>query len=377
MPYTQVYKTENVLEAAQRRIRFIFDNFKTIHVSVSGGKDSVVLASLALEEAKLRGRKIGIFFLDEEVVYQSTINMVEYIIEDIAPDNVYPLWLQLEFNLTNATSTTETQFKPWEAGKHKIWMRPKKDYSIKFPPWDKKTQTISDKRKGFGFYDVFANFEGCYENTASLVGLRGTESPNRWATVSNNPVSINGEDVFWGTKRIKGNVNLYPIYDWNLHDVWHYIWSAKLKYHRVYDYQFKLGTPLNDMRISSLIHEKSFKALCDLPSFEPKTYSKLLKRAKGIAMAQETGKNRKLFKARKLPKNFNSWIMYRDFLLETHADPRGKEILSNRFKKHLNNEYVARQQVRQLILNDYENNIVIRNKLDPRDELIEYYSKCL
>ncbi len=52
--------------------------------------------------------------LDEEVVYQSTVEMVEYVMEEMAPDNVIPLWLQMEFNLTNATSLTETQFIPWE-----------------------------------------------------------------------------------------------------------------------------------------------------------------------------------------------------------------------------------------------------------------------
>ena len=130
-------------------------------------------------EAKRRGRKIGIFFLDEEVVYQSTIDQVEYIIEQIAPENVTPLWLQIEFHLTNATSLTETQFIPWEAGKHKIWMRPKKSYAIKFPPWDRATQYVADKNKGFGFYDVFYNFERCYHNAAFLVGRAETESPNR------------------------------------------------------------------------------------------------------------------------------------------------------------------------------------------------------
>lgn len=121
MRLTQIYNNNrNVLEAAQDRIRFIFDSFENIHVSISGGKDSTVLSHLALEEAKRRNRRVGIFFLDEEVVYDSTIKIVEYIIEDMAPGYTIPLWLQMEFNLTNATSLTETQFIPWEAGQHKI-----------------------------------------------------------------------------------------------------------------------------------------------------------------------------------------------------------------------------------------------------------------
>ena len=377
MILTQVYRNDlNVLEAARERIAFIFDNFENIQVSISGGKDSTVLAHLALLEAQRRNRRIGIFFLDEEVVYQETINQVEHIMERMAPGHVIPLWLQMSFNLTNATSLTETQFIPWEEGKHKLWMRPKKDYAIKFPQWDVKTQYVADKNKGFGFYDVFVNFERCYQNTAFLVGLRGTESPNRWRTVSKNPADIGGEKVYWATKKGQ-NFSMYPLYDWNFHDIWHYIAENNLRYHKIYDYQVKKGYSITEMRISSLIHEKSFKAICDLPEFEPETYNKLVKRAKGIALAQETGKAAKLFRARTLPKQYKSWRAYRDFLLATHPDPVGKEVLARRFSNHLDNEYVARQQVRQLVLNDYENNLPVDNQPDPRQKWVSYYMENL
>lgn len=72
---TQSYsKTQSVLDAARERIAFVFDHFKEVHVSISGGKDSTVLAHLALIEARRRNRKVGLFFLDEEVVYQSTVD---------------------------------------------------------------------------------------------------------------------------------------------------------------------------------------------------------------------------------------------------------------------------------------------------------------
>lgn len=376
MTPTQIYTHKNVLEAARERIRFIFDQFETIHVSISGGKDSTVLAHLALEEAKRRVRKIGIFFLDEEAVYQETINQVEYIMETMAPEHVTPLWLQMEFNLTNATSLTETQFVPWEAGKHKLWLRPKKNYSIKFAPWDRDTQYVADQNKGFGFYDVFVNFERCYHNAAFLVGLRGTESPNRWRTVSKNPTTIGGKNIYWATAKGE-NFSMYPLYDWNTHDIWKYIAENELRYHKIYDYQVKKGYPLAEMRISSLIHERSYKALVDLPEFEPETYNKLVKRAKGIALAQETGKAAKLFRARELPKNFASWREYRDFLLATHPDPEKRDIMVHQFRNHLDNEYVARQQVRKLVLNDYENNLPVDNKPDPREAWIAYYMENL
>jgi predicted phosphoadenosine phosphosulfate sulfurtransferase len=373
---TQRYTGKTVLEAARERMAFIFDSFEQIIVSVSGGKDSTTLAHLALTEANRRGRKIGIYFLDEEVTYQSSVEQVERLMS-IFPENITRIWLQLEFHLTNATSLSEGQLVCWEAGKHKLWMRPKKEWSIHFPPWDREKQTVRDKNKGFGFYDAIENFERCYRNTAFLVGLRAAgESPNRWRAVSKNPVEIAGKRVFWGTKKGE-NVALYPIYDWNFHDVWRYIHDEQLPYSKIYDFQFRKGYPITQMRVSSLIHERAFKSIVDLPEFEPKTYNKLIKRIKGIALAQETGKNSKLFACRKLPKNFTSWIAYRDFLLDTYQDQGKKPIFVARFARQLSNEYVARQQCRQLILNDYENNLPIDSAPDPRDELIRYYEEVL
>lgn len=373
---TQIYSRTNVLDASKERIKFIFNNFENIIVSVSGGKDSTVTAYLLLNEAKKRNRKISMFFLDEEVVYESTINQIDYLM-NLFPENINKIWLQIEFYLTNATSLKESQLKCWEAGKHKIWMRSKKDFSIKFRMWDKETETVRNKNKGFGFYDVIENFENCYSDTAFVLGLRATESLNRWRTMIKNPVIINNEKIFWATQKKKNSVSLYPIYDWNFSDVWKYIYDNKIKYSSIYDFQYKKGYGINEIRVSSLIHEKSFKSICDLPEFEFKTYEKLCERVKGISFTQETGKNAKMFRARKLPKNFKSWLTYRDFLLKTYPDKKFKGIFVKRFSKQLNNEFVARQQCRQLILNDYENNLPVENIPDSREEKIKYYREVL
>lgn len=377
MRLLQSYRSKTtVLEAARERIAFVLDQFEEIVVSVSGGKDSTVLAHLTIAEATRRGRTISLFFLDEEAVYQSTVDQVAYLM-GLSPDHVRRQWLQIEFRLTNATSSDEGQLVCWEAGKHKVWMRPRLAFAIQHRMWPLEAQTVRDRRKGFGFYDAIENFERCFDGAAFLVGLRAAgESPNRWRAVVKNPVRVGGRNVYWMSHKGK-NVAAYPLYDWNFHDVWKYIAEHNIQYSRIYDYQFKKGYPINEMRVSSLIHERSFKSLCDLPEFEPKTYDRLLKRIKGIALAQETGKAAKLFRVRKLPKNFASWRKYRDFLLATHLDRERAPIFEARFARQFDNEYVARQQCRQLLLNDYENNLAIDNKPDPRDELIRYYDEVL
>lgn len=369
----QVYINKTVLEKAKERISYIFDEFENIVVSISGGKDSTVLAHLTLLEANKRNRKIGIFFLDEEVVYESTINQIRYIM-NLYPENTIKLWFQIEFNLTNATSFEDGQLKCWEKGKHKIWMRSKEPDSIQNKPWDREKETVRDKNKGFGFYDAIENFNNSRNNTAFLVGLRATESPNRWRAVSKNP---GYKDMYYSTGMSKGNISAYPLYDWNFHDIWKYIYDNKLKYSKIYDYQWKKGMGLQEIRVSSLIHEKSFKALVELPEFEPKTYDKLLKRVKGISIGHLYGKDSTMMRVSKLPKNYNSWTEYRDFLLNTYPEETKKHIFVKRFAKHLDNNYVARQQCRQLVLNDYENNLPVDNKPDPREETIKKWRELL
>lgn len=369
----QVYINKNVIDVAKERISYIFDEFENVCVSISGGKDSTVLAHLALTEAHKRGRKVGIFFLDEEVVYDSTVKQIRYLM-NLYPENTIKLWYQIEFNLTNSTSFEDGQLRCWEKGKHKIWMRSKEPDSIQNKPWPREKETVRDKNKGFGFYDVIENFEHSRKNTAFLVGLRATESPNRWRAVSRNP---GYKDVMWCTKLPNGCASMYPLYDWNFHDIWKYIYDTKVHYSKIYDYQWKKGMGLQEIRVSSLIHEKSFKALVELPEFEPKTYDKLLKRIKGISIGHLYGKDNTLMRARKLPKNYKSWLEYRDFLLKTYPDSSKKDIFVKRFSRYLENNYVARQECRQLMLNDYENNLPVDNKPDPREKTIEKWRNLL
>lgn len=375
MPIQRFLTDLTLIEATLERINFIFDHFDTVIVSISGGKDSTVLAYLVLLVALQRRRKVGLFFLDEEVMYQSTIDQVEYLL-GLFPEVTNRLWLQIPFLLTNATSFEEGQLHAWEPGKHKVWMRPKGKLNITSKPWPIEAERFTAGYSWLDFYGVISNFEACYEGAAFLVGERGAESPNRWRSVVKNPVPIGGRDVFWATRR-GANIVAKPLYDWNFHDVWRYIYDQGLRYSKIYDWMLLKGFPINEMRCSSLIHERSFKSLVDLPEFEPRTYDRLLRRIKGIAFAQEWGKDAKAMRARKLPQNYDSWRAYRDFLLSTHPDKEHKPIFERRFARQLDNEFVARQQVRQLLGNDYEGNYPIRNLPDPREAKLAYYKEVL
>jgi len=369
----QKYVDKTVLAAAKERIAYVFDEFENIVVSISGGKDSTTLAHLALSEAVSRDRRIGIFFLDEEVVYESTVDQVEHLM-NLYPNHTIKMWHQIEFNLTNAVSYEDAYLRCWEKGKHKIWMRPRKLDSIHFKPWPEEEEIIRNKKIGLDFYAVLDNIQNMRPDTAFLIGIRAVESMNRWKAVSKH---AGYKGVYWSTPLKNNSYNFYPIYDWNYHDVWKYIYDNKLRYSKIYDYMYMKGFGIQEIRVSSLIHEKAFKALVELPEFEPKTYDRLLKRIKGVSIGNLYGKDSRMLKVRVLPKNYDTWMQYRDFLLKTYPDDAKRPIFEKRFSKQLNNNYVARQQCRQLILNDYENNLPVDNKPDPRDERIEFWRSVL
>lgn len=367
------YLSTNVLEEARKRISYIFDEFENIIVSISGGKDSTVMAHLALVEAHKRGRKIGLFFLDEEVMYKATIEQVEYLMS-LYPENTTRFWLQIPFNLTNSSSLEQGQVNCWDIKDKPRWMHKRSKNNICVQPWSHETK-VADKNKGFGYYDVISNFELMTKNTAHLVGLRADESLNRYRAMVKNP---GYKDIYWSTERNNnGNYAFYPLYDWSFNDIWKYIGETGIRYHKYYDFCFLKGVPAHAMRVSSLTHEKSFKSIADLPEFEPDTYDKLLKRIKGISFAQETAKNKKMFKVQKLPKAYKSWREYRDFLLETYPDKSKIGIFKRRFVHHLDNDYVVRQQCRQLVLNDYENNLPVDNREDPIITKVKYWLEVL
>lgn len=180
MPTQRLISDMTIVEATLRRIHFAFDHFDHVICSISGGKDSTVMAELVTRVAEERGRKAGLFFLDEEVVYQSTIDQIEYLYAR-RPHATNRLWLQIPFRLTNATSYEEGQLDAWDPAARKVWMR-KHDAkrNITAKPWAEAQERFTPGYKWLDFYGVISNFERTYEGAAFLVGERAQEAPNRW-----------------------------------------------------------------------------------------------------------------------------------------------------------------------------------------------------
>lgn len=355
----KIYLKKSVLDAAKERMDWIFSQFTNVVVSVSGGKDSSVLADLAYKKAIELGRTLNVFFLDQEAEYASSIEIVKYIMER---PNIKPWWFQCPYKMTNATSYEEEMLCAWEPGEK--WMRSKESYSIHDLP-----EGAPDR-----FYPFIDWFESTWgKDTCFLVGLRSEESLNRYGAVTRNP-AIPG--INWSSKATKSSaVKLYPLYDWTFEDIWTYLGDTGIPYNKVYDWMWVKGFNIQEMRVSNLIHERAFKSLASLQEFEPDTYDRLQARLKGVHTAGLYAKEQTVYSTTKLPDRFTSWLMYRDFLLDTLPN-NNRDSFTSRFSAQKQNETVYRQQCRQLLLNDWENNIPVV-QMDERVDPLEKWKEIL
>jgi predicted phosphoadenosine phosphosulfate sulfurtransferase len=345
------HPTKNVLEAARERVSLIFDNFEDISVSISAGKDSTVLYYLFVQEAVKRNRKITAFFQDQEAEYQSSIDLMKVLMNH---PNVIPKWYQVPIYMTNSTSYSDYFLYAWGPGEK--WIREKDPIAIH------EINEEYPKR----FYEFFKWYEKKNTDAAYCVGLRGEEGITRYRAVTKFP-GWNG--LKWSTEQ-DGVKKFYPIYDWSIYDIWRYLYEYNLPYNRIYDLMYMGNYSLySKMRVSNLIHEKSYKCLVDLPRFEPETYDKLCRRISGIATASRYASEKVMFNNKQLPKHYKSWEEFRDFLLNNLPNEEHRERFRKRFEKQKRNERTYRAQAGQLLICDFEGN---RTTIDhKKDEKIE------
>ena len=377
MARTVVRGVVDVLEAVNKRISFLFDNYDNISLSFSGGKDSTALFHLINEEAKKRDRKFILYFQDQEAEYQGTVDFVEWA---MSQPNVIPQWYQVPIFMTNAAS--HQQLFLWAWGEGEEWVREKHPLAI---------HKIENKYpKRFHKFNLWVG-QNLEKNTpgksVSIIGLRAEESPDRKFVMFGE-----NNDLFW-LRRKNTPHKAYPIIDWKYKDIWKYLIENDLKYNRIYDKMYMLGGDLRSFRVSNLVHEKAFRCLTDLQELEPETYNKLEKRLHGVHTAAIYGKENLIYSIKSLPENFNSWKEYKDFLL-TSIHPDLKKIFQFQWSRFGDTDDVManKYMVKRILLCDWEGNltwsrdfefnytkdqILFKNKLKREDQIIKKWTQLL
>jgi len=348
----KVYTDKNVIESAKDRIGWLYDEFENVVVNVSGGKDSTVLFHLALEVARDRDRlPLKIQWIDQEAEWQSTVDIIE---KWMTHEDTEPYWFQIPMKITNATSDDDDFLNCWYPDED--WMRERHEISIKENNYG--TERFSD------LYGAIAREEHLPQKTVMLSGVRSEESPRRHMGITRQE-TYKGRT--WGRQYQFSDklFTMYPLYDLSYSDIWKYIHDNNIEYNDVYDFQFKKGRNIQNMRVSNLHHETAVDSLWDMAEFEPETHDALVDRMDGIHAATSVGEDE--YFPDDLPHMFRDWREYRNFLLAKLVD--NEEHYKN-FKRvfrrhdlqaeHLDNyPSICRTHCRAILANDHENESIL------------------
>jgi len=272
------YTEKSVLTAARERIGWAFDVFPKLYVSFSGGKDSTVMLHLACQEARQRGRTIGVLIVDLEAQYAATVDHVARITQEYA-DVIDLHWCCLPMSLRNGVSNFEPRWMAWDPAKRDIWVRPL--------PADAKTTESPEYdwyQPGMEFEEFVVEWGEWYaagELTGCLVGIRADESLNRFRTIA-----VFDKRMMQGrrytTEIVDRVYNIYPIYDWRTEDIWRFHGKfPELSSNPVYDLMNKAGVPLSQQRLCQPYGDDQRQGLWLYHILEPHTWFKLISRVNG------------------------------------------------------------------------------------------------
>lgn len=278
---TREYMEENVYEALQKRLQYIFQEFDNIYLSFSGGKDSGLLLNLVLDfQQKYYPEKtIGVFHQDFEAQYTVTTEYIERTFERIK-DKVEPYWVCLPMATRTALSNYEMYWYPWDDTKEDSWVRsmPDKEYVINLS-----NNPISTYKYKMHQEDLAKQFGRWYrishgnKKTVCLLGLRAEESLQRYSGFLNK----------------------------------------KYGYNHLYDLYYKTGLTVSQMRVASPFNDYSKDSLNLYRVIDPKIWVKLVGRVQGANFACIYGKTKAMgYRNVTLPEG-HTWESYTKFLLST------------------------------------------------------------
>jgi predicted phosphoadenosine phosphosulfate sulfurtransferase len=253
----------DVLTAARQRVKNAFSNGLPIHMSLSGGKDSIVLASVVYDMARIGEidkTLLTVRFIDEEAMFDEVIEIVEEWRTKFVNIGVKFHWYCLEVKHYNCFNqlTNDESFICWDREKKDVWVREMPEFAITDHPMLKaRVET---------YQDFLTRISA---NGITMTGVRISESIQRLQSMG----------------RRKGVETIFPIFDWKDSDIWLYIKENNLSFPDVYKNMYQIGTRRNMMRISQFFSIDTAKVLVSLSEMYPDLMEKVTRREPNAYLA--------------------------------------------------------------------------------------------
>jgi predicted phosphoadenosine phosphosulfate sulfurtransferase len=308
-------KNKNVYIASNERLDYIFKTFPKIYLSFSGGKDSGVMLNLVLDYMKRNNikQKIGVMILDNEANYDESLEFMHKIIRDNL-EYLDVFWCCLPITLPCTVSSYDIEWRCWGELDKSRWIRPmpKDSYIVNLE--NHKFDFFYENMGYQEFWDKFGDWYSQGELCACLIGIRASESLNRYRAIANQD-KIMLDNHCWTKKNTDFVYNCYPIYDWKVDDIWVANSKFEWEYNKLYDIFYKAGVPIGKMRVASPFMSESKSSLGLYRVINPNVWAKLCSRVQGANFSATYGKQLN-YRTFTLPKG-HTWKSFVKFLLAT------------------------------------------------------------
>jgi predicted phosphoadenosine phosphosulfate sulfurtransferase len=316
----------NVLEAANERLRVIFEDFDNVLVAFSCGKDSGVLLNLAYRYASDTGQlsKLGYYYEDYEACYRTTSEYAERTFKGLAVERRY--WLCLPISAACSVSMYEPRWIPWDEDKRAIWVRPMPtgEYVVNA---DNCPYPFAKGTKGFDARIQFSEwYAKCHGRTAVLIGLRAQESLTRRAIFTSKARVMMHKNLRYSKVLAENLCNFYPIYDWWTEDIWTANAKFGFDYNKIYDLYYQAGLTVDQMRVASPFHQSGQNDLKLYRAIDPNNWGRMVGRVNGCNFGGIYGGTSAMgWRKIKKPGHF-TWRQYAEFLISTLPEVTQKKM---------------------------------------------------